>query len=47
LNTLLDLDLAIIEEAYQANTPRASSVPSGWRRSAMSPAGSPTSFAIR
>ena len=46
LNTLLDLDLAKIEDAYQAEYAARSSAATGWRRSARSPAASPTSCAI-
>jgi len=47
LNTLLDLDLAIIEDLTRRSTPPASSASSGWPPSGRSPAASPTSCATR
>ena len=47
LNKLLDLDLAIIEDAYQAEYMARLQRASGWRRSGRSPAASPTSCATR
>ncbi len=47
LNTLLDLDLAIVEDAYQAEYRRGCSAASGWRPSARSLAVSPMSCATR